>query len=149
MKQTSMTVAAAFVVAFASASHAQGTAQQPAKTPVSSQQRIPIRKDTRRVDTLRVTVVRVDTIRITDTTTVSPVRPVSASTSAPASTRRSSWAATHVPSESTRTVPSVSAVNVAARSAPASWVAHSAGRLARWVAMRSAIEGSLAVPVAT
>jgi len=45
-------------------------AQAPAKTPARSQQRIPIRKDTKRVDTLRVTVVRVDTIRVTDTITV-------------------------------------------------------------------------------
>jgi hypothetical protein len=65
-----MTVAAGFLVAFASASQPQLAAQQPAKAPAHSQQRIPIKKDTRRVDTLRVTVVRVDTIRITDTTTV-------------------------------------------------------------------------------
>jgi hypothetical protein len=70
MKKTSMTVAASFLVAFASASQAQVAGQQPAKTPARSQQRIPIKKDTRRVDTLRITVVRVDTIRITDTTTV-------------------------------------------------------------------------------
>jgi hypothetical protein len=70
MKKTSMTVAAGFMVAFASASQAQVAAQQPDKTPVRSQQRIPIRKDVRRVDTLLVTVVRVDTLRITDTVTV-------------------------------------------------------------------------------
>jgi len=45
-------------------------AQEPAKAPARSQQRIPIRKDTKRVDTLRLTVIRVDTIRVTDTITV-------------------------------------------------------------------------------
>ena len=58
----------AWIVALAIASSV--VAQEPAKAPAQSQQRIPIRKDTRRVDTVRVTVVRVDTIRVTDTVTV-------------------------------------------------------------------------------
>jgi hypothetical protein len=55
----------AFIVGLVIASSA--VAQEPDKTPPRSQQRIPIRKDTKRVDTVRVTVVRVDTIRIIDT----------------------------------------------------------------------------------
>ena len=58
----------AFIVSLVIASSV--IAQAPPKTPARSQQRIPIKKDTKRVDTLRLTVVRVDTIRITDTVTV-------------------------------------------------------------------------------
>jgi PEP-CTERM motif-containing protein len=58
----------AWIVALGIASSV--VAQEPAKAPTQSQQRIPIRKDTKRVDTVRVTVIRVDTIRVTDTITV-------------------------------------------------------------------------------
>lgn len=102
MKKSSMTIAASFVVAFASALQAQVAVEQPAKSPARSEQRIPIKKDTKRVDTLRVTVVRVDTIRITDTVTVflpaeSPITAMLAKTDTLRDSTKCGWVPIPIP----------------------------------------------------